>query len=97
MADSEAYLEALPDAVVVVDAEGQIAYANAAAERLARAGRDELAGRQLDEPARIACASRSWPPCRSALKQRAAFATLSAARASSATLAASSSPFIDFP
>ena len=49
MADSEAYLEALPDAVVVVDAEGRIAYANAAAERLARAGRDELAGRQLDD------------------------------------------------
>jgi PAS domain S-box-containing protein len=49
VADSEAYLEALPDAVVVVDAEGRIAYANAAAERLARAGRDELAGRQLDD------------------------------------------------
>ena len=49
MADSGAYLEALPDAVVVVDAEGRIAYANAAAERLARAGRDELAGRQLDD------------------------------------------------
>jgi PAS domain S-box-containing protein len=49
LADSEAYLEALPDAVVVVDAEGRVAYANAAAERLARAGRDELAGRPLDD------------------------------------------------
>ncbi|HEX8134144.1 MAG TPA: ATP-binding protein [Actinomycetes bacterium] len=48
MADSEAYLEALPDAVVVVDADGRVAYANAAAERLAAAGRDELAGRPLD-------------------------------------------------
>jgi PAS domain S-box-containing protein len=49
LADSEAYLEALPDAVVVVDAEGRVAYANAAAERLARAGRDELIGRSLDD------------------------------------------------
>ena len=49
MADSESYLEALPDAVVVVDAEGRIAYANPATERLARAGRDELAGRPLDD------------------------------------------------
>jgi PAS domain S-box-containing protein len=49
LADSEAYLEALPDAVVVVDGDGRVAYANAAAERLARAGRDELVGRQLDD------------------------------------------------
>ena len=49
MADSEAYLESLPDAVVVVDADGRVAYANRAAERLARAGRDELAGRPLDD------------------------------------------------
>jgi PAS domain S-box-containing protein len=49
LADSEAYLESLPDAVVVVDAEGRVAYANRAAERLARAGRDELAGRPLDD------------------------------------------------
>ena len=50
MADSEAYLELLPDGVVVVDADGLVTYANPAAERLARAGRDELAGRPLDEP-----------------------------------------------
>jgi hypothetical protein len=49
LADSEAYLEALPDAVVVVGADGRVAYANAAAERLAAAGRDELAGRPLDD------------------------------------------------
>jgi PAS domain S-box-containing protein len=48
LADSEAYLEALPDAVVVVAGDGRVVYANAAAERLARAGRDELAGRPLD-------------------------------------------------
>jgi PAS domain S-box-containing protein len=49
LADSGAYLEALPDAVVVVDGEGRVAYANAAAERLARAGRDELVGRAMDD------------------------------------------------
>jgi PAS domain S-box-containing protein len=49
LADSEAYLEALPDAVVVVDADGRVAYANTAAERLSRAGRDELTGRPLDD------------------------------------------------
>jgi PAS domain S-box-containing protein len=49
LADSDAYLELLPDAVVVVDAEGRVVYANPAAERLARAGRDELTGRALDD------------------------------------------------
>jgi PAS domain S-box-containing protein len=48
MADTEAYLEALPDAVVVVEADGTVAYANAAAERLASAGRDELTGQPVD-------------------------------------------------
>jgi len=49
LADDGAYLELLPDAVVVVDAEGRVAYANPAAERLARASRDELVGRPLDD------------------------------------------------
>ena len=49
MADDGAYLALLPDAVVVVDAEGRVAYANPAAERLARAGRDELVGRPMDD------------------------------------------------
>jgi PAS domain S-box-containing protein len=49
VADSESYLEALPDAVVVVGADGRVVYANPTAERLARAGRDELAGRPLDD------------------------------------------------
>ena len=49
MADDGAYLELLPDAVVVVDADGRVAYANPAAERLARAGRDELVGRPMDD------------------------------------------------
>jgi PAS domain S-box-containing protein len=49
LADDGAYLELLPDGVVVVDGEGRIAYANPAAERLAAAGRDELVGRALDD------------------------------------------------
>jgi PAS domain S-box-containing protein len=49
LADDGAYLALLPDAVVVVDAEGRVAYANPAAERLARAGRDELVGRPMDD------------------------------------------------
>jgi tRNA(Leu) C34 or U34 (ribose-2'-O)-methylase TrmL len=49
LADDGVYLELLPDAVVVVDAEGRVAYANPAAERLARAGRDELVGRPMDD------------------------------------------------
>lgn len=49
MADDGAYLELLPDAVVVVDAEGQVAYTNPAAERLAKASRDELVGRPMDD------------------------------------------------
>jgi PAS domain-containing protein len=49
LADTEAFLEALPDAVVVVGADGGVVYANPAAERLVGAGRDELAGRPLDD------------------------------------------------
>jgi PAS domain S-box-containing protein len=48
LADTEAYLEALPDAVVVVDADGTVAFANPAAGRLVGVGRDELAGHPLD-------------------------------------------------
>ncbi|HYT27237.1 MAG TPA: ATP-binding protein [Actinomycetota bacterium] len=48
MADTEAYLEALPDAVVVVEADGTVAWANVAAERLAGTRREELAGKALD-------------------------------------------------
>ena len=33
LADDGVYLELLPDAVVVVDADGRVAYANLAAER----------------------------------------------------------------
>jgi PAS domain S-box-containing protein len=62
LADSGSYLEALPDGVVVVDGEGRIGYANPAAERLARAGRDELAGRWLDDavPLRDAAGNPWW-------------------------------------
>jgi PAS domain S-box-containing protein len=49
LADDGAYLELLPDGVVVADGDGRIAYVNPAAERLARAGRDELVGRALDD------------------------------------------------
>jgi PAS domain S-box-containing protein len=48
LADTEAYLRALPDAVVVVEADGTVAYANAAAERLAGASSDQLNGQPVD-------------------------------------------------
>ena len=48
MADTETYLRALPDGVVVVEPDGTVAYANAAAERLAGAGRDQLTGAPVD-------------------------------------------------
>jgi PAS domain S-box-containing protein len=48
LADTEVYLRALPDAVVVVEADGTVAYANAAAERLAGASSDQLNGQLVD-------------------------------------------------
>ena len=70
MADSGAYLELLPDAVVVVDAEGRIAYANPAAERLARAGRDELAGRPMDDAVPLRdSAGNPWWTCTERLRR----------------------------
>jgi PAS domain S-box-containing protein len=70
VADSEAYLEALPDAVVVVDADGRITYANAAAERLARAGRDELTGRPLDDAVPLRdSAGNPWWTCTERLRR----------------------------
>jgi PAS domain S-box-containing protein len=48
LADTEAYLHALPDGVVVVEADGTVAYANAAAERLAGASSDQLNGQPVD-------------------------------------------------
>ena len=70
MADSQAYLEWLPDAVVVVDAEGRIVHANAAAERLARASRDELAGRPLDDAVPLRdSAGNPWWTCTERLRR----------------------------
>jgi PAS domain S-box-containing protein len=70
VADSEAYLELLPDGVVVVDAEGLVTYANPAAERLARAGRDELAGRPLDDAVPLRdSAGNPWWTCTERLRR----------------------------
>jgi PAS domain S-box-containing protein len=70
LADDGAYLELLPDAVVVVDAEGRVAYANPAAERLARAGRDELVGRPLDDAVPLRDASGNpWWTCTERLRR----------------------------
>ena len=70
MADSEAYLELLPDGVVVVDADGLVTYANPAAERLARAGRDELAGRPLDDAVPLRdSAGNPWWTCTERLRR----------------------------
>jgi PAS domain S-box-containing protein len=70
LADSAAYLELLPDAVVVVDADGRVAYTNPAAERLVRAGRDELTGRPLDDvvPLRDS-AGNPWWTCSERLRR----------------------------
>jgi PAS domain S-box-containing protein len=70
VADSGAYLELLPDGVVVVDAEGLVAYANPAAERLVRAGRDELAGRPLDDAVPLRdSAGNPWWTCTERLRR----------------------------
>ena len=70
MADSEAYLDALPDAVVVVAADGRVVHANRAAERLAAAGRDGLVGQRLDDalPLRDG-AGNPWWACTRRLRQ----------------------------
>jgi PAS domain S-box-containing protein len=69
MAD-DLYLEALPDAVVVVGADGRITYANLAAERLAQVAVAELTGRPLDEalPLRDG-AGNAWWACSRRLRQ----------------------------
>jgi len=70
VADSGAYLELLPDGVVVVDAEGLVTYANPAAERLVRAGRDELAGRPLDDAVPLRdSAGNPWWTCTERLRR----------------------------
>jgi PAS domain S-box-containing protein len=70
LADSDSYLEALPDGVVVVDGEGRITYANPAAERLVRAGRDELGGRPLDDAVPLRdSAGNPWWTCTERLRR----------------------------
>jgi len=69
LADTEAYLRALPDAVVVVEADGTVAYANAAAERLAGASRDQLTGQPLDEVLPLLDeAGKAWWQCSARLR-----------------------------
>lgn len=69
MADS-AYLDDLPDAVVVVDHDGRVAYANHATERLAKVAADQLRDRPLDEvlPLRDG-AGNAWWACSTRLRQ----------------------------
>jgi len=69
MAD-DLYLEALPDAVVVVGADGRIRYANLAVERLAKLAVAELTGRPLDDalPLRDG-AGNAWWACSTRLRQ----------------------------
>ena len=70
MADDGVYLELLPDGVVVVDADGLVTYANPAAERLARAGRDELTGRPLDDAVPLRdSAGNPWWTCTERLRR----------------------------
>jgi signal transduction histidine kinase len=69
VADS-AYLDDLPDAVVVVGPDGRVTYANHATERLARVAADQLTGRPLDEalPLRDG-AGNAWWACSARLRQ----------------------------
>jgi PAS domain S-box-containing protein len=69
VADS-AYLDDLPDAVVVVDRDGRVTYANHAAERLAGVRADQLRDQPLDEamPLRDG-AGNAWWGCSTRLRQ----------------------------
>ena len=70
MADVEAYLEALPDGVVVVEADGTVVYVNAAAERLTRTRRDQLTGKPLDDVLPLCdAAGNPWWRCSARLRQ----------------------------
>lgn len=69
MADNP-YLDDLPDAVVVVDQQGYVTYANRATERLARTSREQLYQQPLDEvlPLRDG-AGNAWWRCSARLRQ----------------------------
>jgi PAS domain S-box-containing protein len=64
------YLDDLPDAVVVVRADGRVAYANHATERLAGVGADQLRDRPLDEVLPLHDgAGNTWWACSKKLRQ----------------------------
>ncbi len=68
--DADAYLDELPDAVVVVSADGIVTYANRAAERLGRANGDPLTGQPLDQALPLREANgRGWWACSAKLRR----------------------------
>ncbi len=67
---ASAYLDDLPDAVVVVGADGHVVYVNHATERLAEVGADQLRDRPLDEVLPLHDgAGNAWWGCSRRLRQ----------------------------
>jgi signal transduction histidine kinase len=69
-APASAGLDLLPDAAVVLDAQGRVTYANRAALRLLRTGADAILGQPFEQVVELRdAAGNSWWPCTDRLRR----------------------------